>query len=423
MKETEQPILIRGGTLVDGTGGSPRERTAILVEDGRIAGIHGEDFAPGRTCRTIDATGMTVLPGLIDMHLHFRCGPSDRLRLGAGDVPSHIDMSVPMITLKAMERARRTLEMGFTTVRDVGDVANIAVAMRDAIAMGLAAGPRIAASGPNYTVTGGSGDYVPDWLVRTDVESRVISGIEGCREAVRRNLKNKTDWIKFFATGTFGDGGEQDFTDAEMAVMVEEAHRRGKRVCAHACFEQGTLAAVRAGVDTIEHGSRLDAGIIEEMLKRGTVLVPTIYIFQAIVDNGRATGMKASAISAAEALLETHVESFRLAMRSGVAIATGSDCGNAVTRHGTNATELELMVRYGMSEMDAIVASTRSAARALGFEDMIGTVEKGKLADIVLVAGDPLKNIALLKDRGNIRYVLQSGRVAAMAPVQGTSSR
>ncbi len=406
-------LVIRGGTLIDGTGAPPRTVRSVVVEDGRIAAIHEFDTAPQPDFRVIDATGQWILPGLIDMHLHFRCGPDDRVRLGAGDVPSHIDMSLPTITLRAIARAGQTLDMGFTTVRDVGDVGNIGVAMRDAIAQGLARGPRIAACGPNYTVMGGSGDYVPDWLVRTDVESRVISGVEGARDAVRRNLKNKTDWVKFFATGTFGDGGEQDFTDAEMQVMVEEAHRRGKRVCAHACFEQGTLAAVRAGVDSIEHGSRLTEEIVEEMLKRGTVLVPTIYIFQAIVDSGRAMGMKASAIAAAEDLLERHVDSFRLALRSGVRIANGSDCGNAVTPHGENAAELELMVRYGMTPIAALVAATSAAADALGLAALTGSIETAKAADMLLLRADPLADITALRNRANITAVIQSGRLVA----------
>lgn len=301
--------------------------------------------------------------------------------------------------------------MGFTTLRDVGDVGDVAVSLRDAINTGIVAGPRILASGPNFTATGGSGDYMPDWLTRTDVETRVIDGVEGVRKAVRRNVKHKTDWIKFFATGTFGDGGDQDFTDEEMSAICDEAHRKGKYVCAHACFEKGTLAAVNAGVDTIEHGSRLDQEIIDAMLERGTVLVPTIYIFQAIVDDGPAQGMRPSAVAAAKATLERHVESFRNAREAGVPIAMGSDCGNAVTPHGANAIELELMVRYGMTEMEAISSATSGAAAALRISDETGTIEPGKSADIIVVNGDPLADIAILKDRNKIEMVMKEGAI------------
>ncbi len=412
---TEKSSKIRqafvGGVLIDGTGRPPVKNATVLVENDRIVSVEGGNSNLPPDYLVMDIRGKTIMPGMIDCHVHLRSGPSDKVRLGAGDVPSHLDMSLPTITLKGLARARRSLEMGVTMLRDVGDVGNIAVCLRDAIDAGIVVGPRILASGPNLTTTGGTADYFPDWLIRTDIETRVADGVEWVRKAVRRNIKNKTDWIKFFATGTFGDGGDQDFTDAEMSVMVEEAHNKGKYVCAHACFEKGTLAAVKAGVDTIEHGSRLDDRIIEAMLERGTALVPTIYIFEAIVTTGEASKMRDSAISAAKRTLDRHVESFRKAWRAGVPIAMGSDCGNAVTEHGTNARELELMVRYGMSEMDAIVAATLGAATALRLQEQTGSIEVGKSADIVVVNGDPLTDISVLKDQRNIELVMKDGAI------------
>jgi imidazolonepropionase-like amidohydrolase len=403
-------FAITGGRLIDGTGRAPSSGCTVLVRGGTIERIaYGESVDLPPSTLVFDAAGKTILPGLIDLHVHLRSGPTDRMRLGSGDVPTHLDMALTMIGIRAYARARQTLRMGFTTLRDVGDVGNLAVSLRDAVRAGIVEGPRILASGPNLTTTGGTADYIPDWLVRTDTESRVVDGLEGVRRAVRRNIKNKTDWIKFFATGTFGEGGDQDFTDDEMQAMVDEAHAKGKLVCAHACFAKGTLAAVKAGVDSIEHGSNLTDEIIELMVQKGTVLVPTIYIFYSILHNGRKSAMGDAAIATAQRIFDNHVSSFQKAIAAGVPIAMGSDCGNAVTEHGTNAFELELMVRYGMSPMDAIVSATYAAAKTLRLADRIGTIEERKVADLLVVDGDPLADIRILQDKTKICHVMKDG--------------
>ncbi len=407
-----QDVAITAASLIDGSGAAPVADAMVVVRQGRIAAAGSRQaLSVDPAIARIDLPGATLMPGMIDLHVHLRGGPDDRMRLGGGDVPTHLDMSLPTLALRGFARARRTLEMGFTTLRDVGDVGRLAVSLRDAVAAGTVEGPRIVACGPNLTATGGSGDYIPDWLERTDVESRVVDGVEGMRLAVRRNVKNGTDWIKFFATGTFGDGGDQDFSDAEMAALCDEAHARGKRVCAHCCFPRGTLAAVRAGIDTVEHGSRLNDEIIDEMLARGTALVPTIFIFDAIATQGAASGMKQGAIDVARRTLDEHVDSFRRAMAAGVKIAMGSDCGNAVTEHGDNAAELELMVRHGMAPMDALVAATRGAAEVLGLDDRIGRLAPRMEADLVAVDGDPLADISILKDPARIALVMKGGEI------------
>ncbi|MCW5729353.1 MAG: amidohydrolase family protein [Alphaproteobacteria bacterium] len=410
ISENVKVIALAGGSLIDGTGADPLPNSVVLVEGARIQRVGREgEFEIPSSALVIDTTGTTVMPGLIDLHVHLRSGPSDRMRLGSGDVPTHLDMALTLIGIKAYARARQTMRMGFTTLRDVGDVGNMAVSLRDAIDSGTVEGPRILASGPNLTATGGTADYIPDWLVRTDTETRVVDGIEGVRRAVRRNIKHKTDWVKFFATGTFGEGGDQDFTDDEMRAMVDEAHAKGKFVCAHACFAKGTLAAVRAGVDSVEHGSQLTDEIIDLMLQKQTTLVPTIYIFHAILHRGRQSGMGNAAISTAQRIFDRHIESFRKAMAAGVKIAMGSDCGNAVTEHGTNAIELELMVKHGMSPMEAILSATRDAAATLRMSDRIGAVKENLLADIIAVHGNPLADIRILQDKLNIGLVMKHG--------------
>ena len=407
--------------LIDGTGASPVERATVIVRGETIEAAGPADRVPVPEGAAIHRlAGATVLPGLIDLHVHLRSGASDRLRLGAGAVPSHLDMALPLIGIKGYARARRALRMGITTLRDVGDVGHLGVSLRDAIEDGIVEGPRIVACGQNLTATGGAADYIPDWLERVDVEGRVTDSVDGVRKAVRRQIKNRVDWIKFFATGTFGDGGEQDFTDEEIQAMVDEAHARGRKVCAHCCFARGTRTAVRAGVDSVEHGSDLTDEIAGAMAERGTVLVPTISVFHGIAHEGREAGLADSLVETGKSILDRHVRSFRTAMAAGVTIAMGSDCGNAVTPHGTNARELALMVRYGMKPMDAILASTRTAAALLNRNDSLGTVEPGKLADLIVVDGDPLDDIAVLQDPARILLVLRSGAIHADRTANGS---
>lgn len=305
--------------------------------------------------------------------------------------------------------------MGFTTLRDMGDVGYVSVALRDAIASGIIEGPRIFASGQALTCTGGHVDLMPLWLNRTDDVTNVADGVEGVLRAVRRQVKMGVDWVKLFATGgVMNPYDQQEITDSEMAVLVNEAHSKGKPVAAHAMHVRGTLAAVKAGVDTVEHGSHLTEELIDLMIKRGTYLVPTLY-YAALerAKRGADLGFPEWYLERLQPLAEAMFESFRMAYQAGVKIGMVTDAGSGAIPHGTNAFELPLMVENGMSEMESIVVATKTAAELLGLGDRLGTIEKGKWADVVVVDGNPLDDIKVLQREEKIALVMKEGAIYA----------
>jgi imidazolonepropionase-like amidohydrolase len=273
-------------------------------------------------------------------------------------------------------------------------------------------GPRIIASGQFLTTTGGHADALPCWVKRADDESNAADGREGVLKAVRRQIKMKTDWIKFFATGGIMDPWDvQEFNDEELETIVKEAHDKGRRVCAHCMHPKGTLAAVRAGIDTVEHGSNLTAEIIELMLKKGTFLIPTIYAPYANVHRGTEYGLPKIYVERCRPVFETHVKSFQTALKAGVKMAMGTDCGYTPCVHGTNSYELELFVRYGMSPMKALLCATKNAGEALGMGDKLGTLEPGKWADLIVIDGDPIEDITVLQKKEKVVLVMKEGVV------------
>jgi imidazolonepropionase-like amidohydrolase len=418
---TERTVALVGGMLIDGQGKAPIENSAILIRGTTIEKVGQKDnIQLPEGCEVIDVTGKIVMPGMMDIHVHLSLGHLDTPPVGGFmSLPPYLSRPLPWFGITSFAYARLAFQMGFTTLRDVGDLEGggggyTSVALRDAIDAGIVEGPRILASGPFLTTTSGHADYLPPWLIRTDVKPLVVDGVDECLKAVRQQVKMKTDWIKILATGGIMDSWDkQEFNDDELKVIMDEAHSKGKLVCAHSMHPEGILAAVKAGLDTVEHGTFLTEEIIELMLKKGTYLVPTLYAPWAMVNQGKKFGLAEAYVESCRVnILEPHMKSFRMAYEAGVKIAMGTDCGFPSCVHGTNALELELMTKYSdMSPMEAIVIATRSSAAALRLEDKVGTIEKGKWADIVVVDGNPLSDIKVLQDKERILLVMKEGKI------------
>lgn len=392
-------VLI-GASLIDGTGAEPVKGRAVVVEGGQIADVVDAARAPrgGR----VDLGGLTLLPGLINCHVH--------LCLGAEPDPLRPlrDEPLALTTIKALVRARQTVEAGVTTVRDLGGREYCELAVRRAVQEGLVLGPRILAAGRPICMTGGHGH----WLARE------ADGPDDTRKAVREQLKAGADVIKIIATGgvmTPGvEPGSPQLTLAEMSAAIEEAAKAGRRTAAHAAGASGIRDAVEAGISSIEHGIYLTGEIVARMRRDGTYLVPTLIAPAAISAGGIAAGIPEFMVRKSEAVIPAHVASFQLALREGVLIAAGADSGTPLNPHGSLVPELELMVKYGMAPLPAIRAATSGAADLLGLGSVIGRIAPGYAADLIAVAGNPAEGIQAFSD---VRRVWVGGR-----PLRGPSS-
>ena len=401
---------IRAGTLIDGSGAAPIKNAVILVQGDRITAV-GSNVPVPVGASVIDLSGATVLPGFIDAHVHLAShtiGDGDWQHAGLTDLPSQL-------ALLGAAHAQQTLEAGFTTVRVVGSAHFGDVALRNAINAGWIAGPRIVAAGISFGIRGGHCDETnglqPEALDHEGgVETGVADGVEEVRNAVRYMVKYGADVIKICATGGVlsltDSAGVQQYTEEEMRAIVETATQLDRRVAAHAHGTAGIKAAVRAGVTSIEHGSILDAEAVTLMKQKGTWLVPTLLAGFTVESLATAGRLPPPIAAKALAIAPRIHASFKLALDAGVKIALGTDAG--VMKHGTNAREFGLMVRYGMTPMQAIVAGTSNGATLLGLERDIGTIAVGKRADIVAVGGDPLQNIQVLE---HVDFVMKDGRV------------
>jgi len=412
LQQAPQPQVtaIRAGTLIDGTGGAPIKNAVILVQGGRITAA-GTNVTVPSGATVIDLSGETVLPGFIDAHVHLAgrtIGDGDWQHSRLTEMPSQL-------ALLGAAHAQQTLEAGFTTVRVVGSAAFGDVALRNAISAGWIPGPRIVAAGISFGIRGGHCDETnglqPEALgYEAGVAEGVADGVEEVRNAVRYAVKYGADVIKICATGgvlSLTDSvGVQQYTEEEMRAIVETATQLDRRVAAHAHGTAGIKAAVRAGVTSIEHGSILDAEAVSLMKQHGTWLVPTLLAGFTVESLATAGRLPPPIAAKALAIAPRQHASFKLAVDGGVRIALGTDAG--VMRHGTNAREFGLMVRYGMTPMQAIVAGTSNGATLLGLEAEVGTVAAGKRADIVAVRGDPIQSIAVLE---HVEFVMKDGVV------------
>lgn len=398
--------LIHAGTLIAVPGETPLKNQTIVVQDGKVQRIVA-GFMTDPDAKTIDAKNMTVLPGLIDSHVHLRGDratgrPDDVVRLEAGDV-----------ALQAAAHAKTTLMAGFTAVQDVGGPKEI-FALRRAINKGLVPGPHIRAAGSAIAATGGHGDFhgFKDDILDMYQSETICDGPADCRRAVRQAVKNGADVIKITATGgVLSDtnaGTGQQLLDDELEAIVETAATMGRKVTAHAHDKDGIDAALRAGINSIEHGSFMDRETSRLFRQNDAVLVPTVLAGMTVAEWAADpdTFLTPNQVKKARAVGPAMQDMARLAYENGVTIAFGTDSG--VSAHGDNAKEFQYMVAAGMSPMEAIRSATVVAADHIQMGDMIGTLEPGKQADIIAVDEDPLADVAALMD---VDFVMKGGVV------------
>jgi len=403
-------VLLRNVTVIDGTGAAPRPGQSILVRDDHI-----EAIGPTDTVRFPEDTliyeggGRHALPGLIDCHVHTAYpGVADLSQLTLKELPS-------LFAIRSTVHARQLLNAGITTVRDGGSTAYSDIALRQAIDTGMVPGPRIRACGYGLKMTGGHGDafYSPNVEVS---QPGLANSADEARKVARANLKMGANHIKILSAsgGVMSEGtevGVAQYTVEEMRAAIDEAHKAGKRAMAHCHGRQAIKNAILAGIDSIEHGSYLDDEGIEMMLKRGVFLVPTYLASFRIVEHGEKGGIPAYAVRKAKQVREDHAKNIARARQAGVKVAMGTDAGTPYNIHGENLHELPLMVEGGFTPMEAIVAATKTAAELLQMDDKIGTLVQGKLADIVVMNGNPLEDIGLFKETKNIVHVMKGGSV------------
>src|SRR6266853_2395212 len=400
-----QKTFIHAGHMLDVKTGKILDNVTISIEGDKVTGVSAGQNSPAEGqagARVINLPNATLLPGLIDVHTHLTFDPNFGYQ--------ELGVSIPKEALIGAKNARITLEAGFTTVRNVGASGYTDIALRDAINEGMVPGPRIMASGPALSITGGHCDQnlLPyEWHAKSD---GAADGVEGVQHKVREIIKYGADVIKVCATGGVLSKGDDprasQYTLEEMKAIVADAHRLGRKVAAHAHGAQGILWASEAGVDSIEHGSYIDDAAIAEMKKNGTYLVPTLYLADWFMANAERLRVPPELLAKGKEVMPAARKNIAHAFSSGVKVAFGTDA--AVYPHGLNAHEFGVMVKLGLTPLQAIQAATVNAADLLGWSDKMGAVEPGKWADIIAVDGDPLKDVTTLE---RVKFVMKGGEV------------
>jgi len=398
--------ILKNALLIDGNGDEPIENGCVIIEGAKIV-YAGEDDSQEiqkyPDAELLDINGMTLMPGLIDTHVHLSLH-------GSPNYFNEMIMESPSLAaLKAVKKVNRILKSGFTTIRTMGDKGQIDIAMKTAVENGDILGSRIRTSGMCLTITGGHGDMFPPH-VEIQGMGRIVDGPVEARKAAREQIKAGADNIKLMATGggmSPGPPTVAQLTIEEMQAAVEEANKYDKTTAAHAIGTEGIKNALKAGVRTIEHGSFLDAEGIDLLLAKDAYLVPTLAAFKTI-KYGKEGGVPEYTIEKVQYFQTAHTKNLKKAMAAGVKIVVGTDAGTPFNYHGESAYELECLVANGFSEMQAIQSATKTAAEALMLPDL-GTIEKDKIADLIVIAGNPLEDIKILQDVEKIKMVFKEG--------------
>jgi imidazolonepropionase-like amidohydrolase len=403
-----QRTLIYCGSLIDGVSAQPKKTMTIVVEKNKITAVQTGYTIPLSGDEVIDLKAKTVMPGLIDMHVHIE---SETSRDAA---QKRMGMREADVAFEAQKHALTTLMAGFTTIRDMGG-SGVNIALRNAINKGLISGPRIFTAGKTIATTGGHGDptngWRPDVTFPENMDDGVINSAEEARRAVRQRYKDGSDWIKITATGGVlsiaKNGKAPQFMQDEADAIVKTASDYGFRVAAHAHGAEGMKRALRAGVTTIEHGTFMDDEAITLFKEKGAYLVPTIIAGKSTADSAKIVGYYHPLVTAKALETGQYIQAtFTKAYKAGVKIAFGTDAG--VFKHGLNAKEFQYMTEAGMPIMEAIQSATSVAAGVLDMKSELGSIESGKFADIIATDGDPLSNVATLM---NVTFVMKDGKV------------
>jgi imidazolonepropionase-like amidohydrolase len=394
-------VVIHAGRVLDVKSGKTLTGQTIVIEGDKIASIGADAKVPAGAA-VIELPNATVLPGLIDAHTHVTFNPNFGY--------SRLAISTPRQALIGAKNARVTLEAGFTTIRNVGASGYADVALRDAINSGDVPGPRMLVSGPALSITGGHCDNNLLPFEYHATSDGVADGVEAVQHKTREIIKYGADLIKICATGgvlSKGDNPQHSqYTVDEMKAIVTDAHRLGRKVAAHAHGAEGIRWASMAGVDSIEHGSYIDDAAIAEMKKNGTYLVPTLYLADWFLENAEKIGTPADLIAKGREVMPAARKNVARAFAAGVKVGFGTDA--AVYPHGLNAHEFAVMVKLGLTPLQAIQSATINDADLLGWSDKIGTIEAGKFADIIAVDGDPLADVTTLE---RVKFVMKGGEV------------
>ncbi len=401
--------LLHAGRLIDGVSNRPMSEVTVRIDGDTIVAIERGYAATDEGDTVIDLRRQTVLPGLMDMHTHLTGEYSQDSRL-RGFITNEADYA-----FDAAKYAKRTLEAGFTVVRNLGDGFNVSVALRKAIDDGDVPGPMIITAAKGLSSTGGHGDPTNGWASHImgdpGPKEGVVNGVDDARKAVRQRYKDGADWIKITATGgvlsVAKSGQNPQFTEEELRAIIETARDYGMRVAAHAHGTEGMKRAVVAGVASIEHGTYMDDEVMRLMKENGTYFVPTILAGNWVARQAEIDGFFPELVRPKAAEIGPLIQdTFARAYRAGVPIVFGTDSG--VSAHGDNAQEFALMVEGGMPPMEAIQSATSVAAEFLGILETHGSIEAGKMADIVAVPGNPLDDIRVLE---RVSFVMRSGKV------------
>jgi imidazolonepropionase-like amidohydrolase len=416
MKTADNITIISNGQLFDGTGAAPIPRAALVIENGRIKYAGPAAGAPrvAPEAKKIDALGGTIMPGLVEAHYHATYFNIEHLE--------DLDIKYPVeyVSLLASVNAKLALECGYTAARSGGCLFNCDVWLKTAIDNDLIPGPRLASSGREICSAGGLMDWNPEFR-KIGMEGLVfcINGIEDARKAVRALVKDGVEWVKTYPTGDAASPDVNDhhtlcMTFEEMHAVVQTAHNHKLKVTGHCRATQGIKNALRAGYDTVEHATFIDDEGLDLLLSRDVPVVPGLRFELASIERGPAFGLSQRVIDGHQETLEGGAESCRKILKAGGRLGMGGDYGFGWNPHGDYAKELTFFVNYvGFSTLDTLKCATKTGAEILGRGHELGTLEPGKLADVLVVDGDVLSNISLLEDRKNIIAVLQGGVVKA----------